>query len=1154
MIYDKITGRYSIHSALNQLSLNRKFDQEDEKIFCPSINKKGQVGHGLLKKYYIPHLGVNICEYCEIIENGEKRNLSYYQSKKLSRHLIAELQNWPEEIKRFQKITKEVDSDLLNKRLENNINYFVKYNHSLNKVQEDLKSFHVFFQEKLFKHFKFYEEILMIKDILDECKYDEKGKVCLVGIGTDQTREAKYIWLSLLFSTMDKRYFENNNLGLKEELEKMLVQFVEFYITSNNDCCEFVKQSCYNLLPEIANLEHKQVNINSEELIRKLPTTGNANNMLINQLKDRIFELEKMNAEKDKIIGEFKNNQVVLSESRNADKDLLMKFNSKCEELARINAEKDNELNNIKALLNQLNDQNNKNKARIAELEGMNAEKDKIIKEFKNNHVVLSESRNSDKDLLMKFNLKCEELAKVNAQKDTELNNMKALLNQLNDQNSRYKTRVLELEKFLDDLKKECNSRIGELEKMNAEKDKIIGELKNNHVVLSESRDNDKDLVKRLNSKCEELAKLNAQKDNDFNNMKALLNQLNDENNKNKMRVPELEKLLVDLKRDSNARIFELEKFNAEKDKIILELKNNYNLFADNMNSSKDAIAKLNNKIDELNKSNKIKDNDLSNLHIVNDKLEDEVKRSRKRVAELENILVESQKDRIRIAELERILVDYNTNKLRIVELERLLAEAQKDKIRIAELERILSDYNRDKLRIAELERLLNDAQKDKSKIKELERLMAENHRDKIRIGELEKLLMESNKDKLKLSELEKLLYEAQKDKLKIGELEKLNMEKDKMLEQYKNHHVVLSENNNSDKDLINRLNKACQDLSNANKQKEIELNNMNSLVNKLKEENNNNKLRINELETFLAEHNQKISRISELERMLDQQKLINENNLKELNRITDKFRNDMKEVRVSHDNLLLANKDLEAKDSVAKETIRKLEEKNAEISKISNNLSGELYNRILANKNAIETDKHSEEEINRLKNALANKEELNSQYLKKYSDVVKDNEYLKKSNESLKDQLENNITNYNILTDLNIKLKKNQNLMNEPSVVSSSLPRNILNENTTPNPLLSNNNSIIGTKNTDLIGSPTKSIYDSQVYNKPSLSLNNSMAAYSNNSDNPLKSSVTATPDIVENKVYKRIPYNESTNFGLNTNNNNGSNLYEEYLKKYSK
>ena len=67
-------------------------------------------------------MGINICEYCEIEEDGEKRNLSYYQSRKLSKHLISELGNWREEILRYQNINGNVNvSKIINSLEENKV-------------------------------------------------------------------------------------------------------------------------------------------------------------------------------------------------------------------------------------------------------------------------------------------------------------------------------------------------------------------------------------------------------------------------------------------------------------------------------------------------------------------------------------------------------------------------------------------------------------------------------------------------------------------------------------------------------------------------------------------------------------------------------------------------------------------------------------------------------------------------------------------------------------------------------------------------------------------------------------------------------------------------------------------------------------------------
>lgn len=313
-----------MHSTVNRIDTTTKFDPQDERIFCPNVNKEGVTGHGLLKKYYIPHLGLNICEYCEIEEDGERRNLSYYQSRKLSKHLISELQNWHEEILKFQNMNNDVNvKSLVNSLKENNLHLDASES-SLNKCKDEVNSLKALLENKLLAYFSFLEEIFKIKDLIDECKFDAKGKLNLIGIGIDSTREAKYIWMSLLFSNMKRQHLNPDSFGLTEEVQKCIANFIELYVTVNYDCTGFVKNLCYNLLPEIARLENKQITIDCEGLINKLPTNGGVDVGIVDQLKARIVELEK---------------------------------------------QKESETVNLTVVINNINEENNRNRLRITELE-----------------------------------------------------------------------------------------------------------------------------------------------------------------------------------------------------------------------------------------------------------------------------------------------------------------------------------------------------------------------------------------------------------------------------------------------------------------------------------------------------------------------------------------------------------------------------------------------------------------------------------------------------------------------------------------------------------------------------------------------------------------------------------------------------------------
>jgi len=244
--------------SIEKINSSSKFNPEDERIFCPNVSKAGVTGHGYLKKYYIPHLGINICEYCEIVEDGQKRNLSYYQSRKLSVHLISELQNYKEVIMKFQVVNKDLNVNSVNAKIEENTQMSRKTKENLGNLQKLIADFDGLFQNKINQYFKFLEEIMLIKDLISECKFDKDGKFCLIGIGIEPSKEAKYIWLSLIITHMKRENRNNQNFGLTEILEKLIFEFFKCYNSLNDETMIYFKNLCYSLLPEMAKLENIQ--------------------------------------------------------------------------------------------------------------------------------------------------------------------------------------------------------------------------------------------------------------------------------------------------------------------------------------------------------------------------------------------------------------------------------------------------------------------------------------------------------------------------------------------------------------------------------------------------------------------------------------------------------------------------------------------------------------------------------------------------------------------------------------------------------------------------------------------------------------------------------------------------------------------------------
>jgi len=457
-----------------RIEIENKFDPQDERIFCPNVNKSGIVGHGLLKKYYIPHLGENLCEYCEIEEDGERRNLSYYQAKKESRHLISELQNWREDILKYQNIKRDENIYIVIKSLEENKSKLNSANKSLDLFKKELEKFKETFDEKLLGYFKFTDDIFLIKDLIDECKFDNKGKLNLIGIGTDHILEAKYVWMSLLFSNMKRQNLDAGNFVLTHEIQNIIQKFVDDYGRANYECCEFVKHLSYRILPDLAKFENKKVSLDVDEVIKRLPTIRNNEEILtIQMLKQRILELEILLQEKERIIFEYNYQQVSMAEDTQANRDIIDQLNTKLDEFSLIIQKQDQII-----------------KQRDAEISRLNL----IIKNF-------------NEEMVIRENERILELQKIISQerKQNEIN-----VRELN----------LQLEKLLHDLKEIKISHENlflankELEALLlAEKDnaKIIEELNRKIWELTQIRDN---LTKELqNGKTNNIIVINLERE-----------------------------------------------------------------------------------------------------------------------------------------------------------------------------------------------------------------------------------------------------------------------------------------------------------------------------------------------------------------------------------------------------------------------------------------------------------------------------------------------------------------------------------------------------------------------------------------------------------------------------------------------------------------
>ena len=306
-----------------------KFNPKDERIYCAEYKKDGTQGHGLLKKYYIPHLDITICDYCEVMENGVKKYLSDFQAQRQCKHLIFELESFGEHIMKFQTLNPDSQINPMIKSLNLNKKFLENSIKDMDGIKMQINDFKDKFVNKLLKYFNFLQDIYVIKDLLDELKFDQNKKLIIQGIGTDQ-KEAKYIWLSLIFFHMKEEELNPEKFGLTENLIKSVEEFIFFYNDLHKEMHLFVEEICNELLLDVAKLESKTVHSKTkEDLINKLPPLNkNQDNTLINQLRIRISELERELREKS-------SNNIVSSSKGGENNPIMQKLTAKLEELER---------------------------------------------------------------------------------------------------------------------------------------------------------------------------------------------------------------------------------------------------------------------------------------------------------------------------------------------------------------------------------------------------------------------------------------------------------------------------------------------------------------------------------------------------------------------------------------------------------------------------------------------------------------------------------------------------------------------------------------------------------------------------------------------------------------------------------------------------
>ncbi len=430
-----------------------KYDPKDENIFCPLNYKDGAVGHGLLKKYYIPSLKKTVCDYCEVNIDGEQKTLCYFQGKRDCKHLIKDFGEYRDELLKVQLIC---NNNQNNKSLANNIlnssTYIENTVDKSNKYQELFKRFRYILEQNLLPFMNQIDDLKKVKELISQIKFDSQGRVNLTGIGNDSELESKLIWLSLFLINMrslnsrdgDLDFdFSDDLIGLAREMVRTLYQQC---ITS----FEFFRYFCNILLPEITKLESKENHLTYEELMKDFKLNDNDDKVreltitILNQ-KDRIAELEAKLRDSEAV------NRDILKY-----KDAYLKEVEKAESLQIQLQRQNKKLDDFAALNDSL-------KKRLTELELMNQRALQEKTDLKNYY------DNLIKENEINLNEKLRQFEIVLREKDLIVESQRTEIDRNHENEKRLKDRIHELELHL--LKEKENKK-----KFETNYEKLLGD------------------------------------------------------------------------------------------------------------------------------------------------------------------------------------------------------------------------------------------------------------------------------------------------------------------------------------------------------------------------------------------------------------------------------------------------------------------------------------------------------------------------------------------------------------------------------------------------------------------------------------------------------------------------------------------------------
>lgn len=430
-----------------------KYDPMDENIFCPLNYKDGSVGHGLLKKYYIPSLKKTVCDYCEVHYDGELRTLCYFQSKRDCKHLIKDFGEWREELLKVQNIcNNNQNNEALAKHISDTSSYTDVPVQKANDYQTLFKRFIEILEKNLLPFINQIEDLKKVKQLIAQIKFDSQGKVNLTGIGNDPELESKLIWLSLFLINMramnskdgDRDFdFSDDLIAIAREMVKTLYQQC---ISS----FEFFKYFCNILLPEVSKLEGEENKLTYEELMKDFKLSNNderlreLNFVILNQ-KDRIAELEAKLRDAD-----------ALNKDLLKFKDAYYKEAEKAESLQA-------QVGRQSQRLDELSNLNDSLKKKLAELELQNQKMLQEKTDTKNYY------ENLIKENEINFNEKLRQLDIILKEKDLIVESQRNEIDRSLENEKRFKDRIHELELHL--LKEKENKK-----KFETNYEKLLGD------------------------------------------------------------------------------------------------------------------------------------------------------------------------------------------------------------------------------------------------------------------------------------------------------------------------------------------------------------------------------------------------------------------------------------------------------------------------------------------------------------------------------------------------------------------------------------------------------------------------------------------------------------------------------------------------------